>query len=153
MPFENHIPDVMALGSRCINLQRRAFTSRLFDGSVALPVAGYNYNGVWTPLLAGLSPAGMAASLAQWCCWLCRLCDDISEFESYMPCHAVRSLPANVPARLERQAGMLDGAGRSISGAELPRACSQHWSHTTFSRVRELVRDSVLLLFPTGGFI
>jgi len=30
-------------------------------------------------------------------------CHDISEFESYMPSHAVRSLPANVPARLERQ--------------------------------------------------
>jgi hypothetical protein len=26
--------------------------------------AGYNYNSDWTPLLAGLSPAGMAASLA-----------------------------------------------------------------------------------------
>jgi transposase len=36
------------------------------------------------------------------------ICDDISEFESHMPSHAVRSLPANVPARLERQAGMLD---------------------------------------------
>jgi hypothetical protein len=34
------------------------------DGSVTLPVAGYNYNSVWTPLLAGLPPAGMAASLA-----------------------------------------------------------------------------------------
>src|SRR3954471_14252249 len=34
------------------------------DGSVALPVAGYDYNSNWTPLLAGLSPAGMAASLA-----------------------------------------------------------------------------------------
>src|SRR5262249_18951887 len=34
------------------------------DGSVTLPVAGYNYNSVWTPLLTGLSPAGMAASLA-----------------------------------------------------------------------------------------
>src|SRR5437016_14033905 len=34
------------------------------NGSVALPVAGYDYNSVWTPLLAGLSPAGMAASLA-----------------------------------------------------------------------------------------
>jgi hypothetical protein len=89
------------------------------DGAIVLaarPIAS---------LLAGLSPAGMAASLAQWCCWLCRLCDDISEFESYMPCHAVRSLPANVPARLERQAGMLDGAGRSICGAELPRACAR----------------------------
>src|SRR6195256_2575925 len=27
-------------------------------------VAGYDYNSDWTPLLAGLSPAGMAASLA-----------------------------------------------------------------------------------------
>src|SRR4051794_41956695 len=34
------------------------------DGSVALPAAGYDYNSLWTPLLAGLSPAGMAASLA-----------------------------------------------------------------------------------------
>src|SRR5215211_2340493 len=34
------------------------------DGSVALPAAGYHYNSHWTPLLAGLSPAGMAASLA-----------------------------------------------------------------------------------------
>jgi hypothetical protein len=31
------------------------------------------------------------------------ICDDISEFESYMPSHAVRSLPAKVPARLERR--------------------------------------------------
>ena len=35
-----------------------------FDRLVALPVAGYNYNSVWTPLLAGLSPAGVAASVA-----------------------------------------------------------------------------------------
>ena len=34
------------------------------NGSVALPVAGYIYNSDWTPLLAELSPAGMAASLA-----------------------------------------------------------------------------------------
>src|SRR5262245_4676548 len=34
------------------------------NGSVALPVAGYDYNSDWTPLLAGLAPAGMAASLA-----------------------------------------------------------------------------------------
>jgi hypothetical protein len=32
------------------------------NGSVALPVAGYDYNSDWTPLLAGLSPAGMAAA-------------------------------------------------------------------------------------------
>ena len=40
------------------------FYFQAFDRSVVLPVAGYNYNSVWTPLLAGLSPAGMAASVA-----------------------------------------------------------------------------------------
>ena len=40
------------------------FYFQAFDGSVTLSVAGYNYNSVWTPLLAGLPPAGMAASLA-----------------------------------------------------------------------------------------
>src|SRR5215475_4789454 len=40
------------------------FYFQAFDGSVTLPIAGYNYNSVWTPLLTGLSPAGMAASLA-----------------------------------------------------------------------------------------
>ena len=32
--------------------------------SVTLPAAGYDYNSDWTLLLAGLSPAGMTASLA-----------------------------------------------------------------------------------------
>ena len=40
------------------------FYFQAFDGSVALAVAGYNYSIDWTPMLAGLSPAGMAASLA-----------------------------------------------------------------------------------------
>jgi hypothetical protein len=40
------------------------FYFQAFNGSVSLSVAGYNYNSDWTPLLAGLSPAGMAASLA-----------------------------------------------------------------------------------------
>ena len=40
------------------------FYFQAFDGSVSLPAAGYNYNSDWTPLLAGFSPAGMAASLA-----------------------------------------------------------------------------------------
>jgi hypothetical protein len=40
------------------------FYFQAFNGSVFLPVAGYNYNNDWTPLLAGLSPAGMAASFA-----------------------------------------------------------------------------------------
>ena len=50
-----------------IRLERPAFGDfyfQAFNGSVSLPVAGYNYNSDWTPLLAGLSPAGMAASLA-----------------------------------------------------------------------------------------
>ena len=33
-------------------------------GSVTLPAARYDYNSDWTPLLAGLSPAGIAARLA-----------------------------------------------------------------------------------------
>jgi hypothetical protein len=41
-----------------------SFYFQAFNGSVTLPVAGYDYNSDWTPLLAGLSPAGMAASLA-----------------------------------------------------------------------------------------
>jgi len=40
------------------------FYFQAFNVSVSLHVAGYNYNSDWTPLLAGLSPAGMAASLA-----------------------------------------------------------------------------------------
>jgi hypothetical protein len=50
-----------------IRLERPAlgdFYFQAFNGSVSLPVAGYDYNSDWTPLLAGLSPAGMAASLA-----------------------------------------------------------------------------------------
>ena len=40
------------------------FYFQAFNGSVTLLVAGYDYSSGWTPLLAGLSPAGMAASLA-----------------------------------------------------------------------------------------
>ncbi len=34
------------------------------DGSVTLPAAGYDYDIDWTPMSAGLAPAGMAASFA-----------------------------------------------------------------------------------------
>src|SRR6516165_6392019 len=34
------------------------------DGLVALPAAGYDYDIDWTPMSAGLAPAGMAASFA-----------------------------------------------------------------------------------------
>src|SRR5712691_9343490 len=50
-----------------IRLERPAFGDfyfQAFNGSVSLSVAGYDYNSDWTPLLAGLAPAGMAASLA-----------------------------------------------------------------------------------------
>src|SRR5580704_6498693 len=41
-----------------------AFTSRLSVGSVTLPAAGYDYDIDWTPMSAGLAPAGTAASFA-----------------------------------------------------------------------------------------
>src|SRR3954467_4749903 len=41
-----------------------AFTSRLSAGLAPFSAPGYDHNSHWTPLLAGLSPAGMAASLA-----------------------------------------------------------------------------------------
>ena len=34
------------------------------DGLVTLPAAGYDYDIDWTPMSAGLAPAGMAASFA-----------------------------------------------------------------------------------------
>ncbi len=40
------------------------FYFQAFDGSVSLPVAGYNYNSDLTPLLAGHPPPGKAASFA-----------------------------------------------------------------------------------------
>ena len=49
---------------RPIRSAPESFYVQASNGSVALPVAGYDYNSDWTPLLAGLSPARMAASLA-----------------------------------------------------------------------------------------
>jgi len=40
------------------------FYVQAFDGAVTLTVAGYNYDIDWTPMSAGLPPAGMAASFA-----------------------------------------------------------------------------------------
>src|SRR5215210_7279648 len=51
-------------GSDQVSLATGDFYIQASGGSVALPAAGYDYNSHWTPLLAGLSPAGMAASLA-----------------------------------------------------------------------------------------
>ena len=55
------------------------FYFQAFDGSVTLPVAGYDYDSDWTPLLAGLSPAGIAASLAA----LVRPCSRPSSIQSW----------------------------------------------------------------------
>src|SRR3954468_9547283 len=51
-------------GSNQVSPATGGFYIQASGGSVALPAAGYDYNSDWTPLLAGLSPAGMAASLA-----------------------------------------------------------------------------------------
>src|SRR3977135_955752 len=40
------------------------FYVQSFDGAVTLPDAGYDYDIDWTPMSAGLAPAGMAASFA-----------------------------------------------------------------------------------------
>src|SRR3981189_1789393 len=40
------------------------FYVQAFDGAVTLPDAGYDYELDWTPMSAGLAPAGMAASFA-----------------------------------------------------------------------------------------
>src|SRR5208282_2560853 len=42
------------------------------DGLVALPAAGYHYDIDWTPMSAGLAPAGMAASPHYSADWLLR---------------------------------------------------------------------------------
>src|SRR3954454_21742057 len=51
-------------GSDRVSPATGGFYIQASDGSVAFPAAGYDYNSDWTPPLAGLSPAGMAASLA-----------------------------------------------------------------------------------------
>jgi hypothetical protein len=40
------------------------FYFQAFDGSVTLSAAGYDYDIDWTPMSAGLAPAGIAASFA-----------------------------------------------------------------------------------------
>jgi hypothetical protein len=62
-----------------------AFTSRLSVGSVTLPAAGYDYDIDWTPMSAGLAPAGIAASFAA----LARM----SEAKSGMTVPLARQLP------------------------------------------------------------
>src|SRR4029453_17502579 len=51
-------------GSDRVSPATGGFYIQASGGLVARPAAGYDYNSHWTPLLAGLSPAGMTASLA-----------------------------------------------------------------------------------------
>src|SRR6202022_3885346 len=78
------------------------FFFQAFSGSVALPAAGYDYNSVWTPLLAGLSPAGMAASLAA----LARA----------VRCKTEAPRPTNVRAATMYQASNVEHLLRAIMG-------------------------------------
>src|SRR6516225_1160317 len=73
------------------------FYFQAFDGSVTLPVAGYDYNSVWTPLLAGLSPAGMAASLAA----LVRPCSGPASRRSWQGASKTRSTPCHPSSMLQ----------------------------------------------------
>src|SRR6516165_9349892 len=67
------------------------------NGSVALPVAGYDYNSDWTPLLAGLSPARTSASLAA---------PDPDLILSHHPARATaRRLPPSIEHRVPPVAG------------------------------------------------
>src|SRR5262249_31233174 len=76
---------------------QRGFYFQAFDGTIALPVAGYDYNSDWTPLLAGLSPAGMAASLAA----LVRPCSSAAE-RSGPSIQNNSGLPKDLPAPLRQ---------------------------------------------------
>src|SRR6516165_9096863 len=59
-----HLLRPAKLRIRPIHSAPGGFYFQASNGSVALPVAGYDYNSDWTPLLAGLSPARTSASLA-----------------------------------------------------------------------------------------
>src|SRR5262245_26915186 len=67
------------------------FYFQAFNGSVILPAAGHDYNSDWTPLLAGLSPAGMAASLAA----LVRPCSGPASRRSWQGAPKTRSTPCH----------------------------------------------------------
>src|ERR1700693_2550975 len=52
------------VGSDGIAPATGGFYFQAFDGSVTLPVAGYDYDIDWTPMSAGGAPPGMAACFA-----------------------------------------------------------------------------------------
>ena len=67
------------------------FYFQAFNELVVLPVAGYDYNSDWTLLLAGLSPTGMAASLAA----LVRPCSCPASDRSWQGAPKTRSTPCH----------------------------------------------------------
>ncbi len=73
------------------------FYFQAFNGSVVLPAVGYDYNSDWTPLLAGLSPAGMAASLAA----LVRPCSGPASKRSWQGAPKTRSTPCHTSSILQ----------------------------------------------------
>src|SRR6516162_684892 len=74
-----------------------SFYFQASNGSVALPVTGYDYNSDWTPLLAGLSPARTSASLAA---------PDPDLILSHHPARATaRRLPPSIEHRVPPVAG------------------------------------------------
>jgi hypothetical protein len=80
------------------------------NGSVALPVAGYDYNSDWTPLLAGLSPARIAASLAalgrveDWRAGVGRCSCSLLSRPFVCECHSISTMPRfqSPPRRTQR---------------------------------------------------
>jgi hypothetical protein len=106
--------------------------------------SGYDYNSDWTPLLAGLAPAGMAASLAA--------------PDPYVRLSRIRLPPrvstASLPYALQRREARLPGTepGTGSAGAHSP--WSQSLAHRLRSGSLRIVRrlhgyyDWVRLLVP-----
>src|ERR1700720_3950775 len=100
-----------------------SFYFQASNGSVALPVAGYDYNSDWTPLLAGLSPARMAASLAA---------PDPDLTLSRHPARATaRRLPPSIEYRVPPVAGWPD-----LNGDDPPPSLHGHYPASTLQRNR-----------------
>src|SRR3984893_12876926 len=98
-----------------------SFYFQASNGSVALPVAGYDYNSDWTPLLAGLSPARMAASLAA---------PDPDLTLSRHPARATaRRLPPSIEYRVPPVAGRPD-----LKGDDPPPSLHGHYPASALQR-------------------
>src|ERR1700731_1353061 len=107
-----------------------SFYFQASNGSVALPVAGYDYNSDWTPLLAGLSPARMAASLAA---------PDPDLILSHHPARATaRRLPPSVQNWSSSIASWL-----APNGDDLPPSLHEHYIRFVTTKKQSLRRSSI----------